>query len=36
MTVAELNKIQSEIIRISREKISELERLTITVVPFEK
>jgi cation diffusion facilitator family transporter len=36
MTVAELNKVQSEIIRISREKISELERLTITVVPFEK
>ena len=36
MTVSELNKIQSEIIRISREKISELERLTVTVVPFEK
>ena len=36
MTVSELNRIQSEIIRISREKISELERLTVTVVPFEK
>lgn len=33
MTVSELNKIQSEIIRISSEKISELERLTITAVP---
>jgi cation diffusion facilitator family transporter len=36
MTVSELNRIQSEIIKISTEKISELERLTITVVPFEK
>jgi len=36
MTVSELNQIQSEIIKISTEKISELERLTITVVPFEK
>lgn len=36
MTVSELNNIQSEIIKISSEKISELERLTITVVPFEK
>jgi len=36
MTVSELNKIQSEIIRISSEKISELERLTITAVPLEE
>jgi cation diffusion facilitator family transporter len=36
MTVSELNKIQSEIIRISTEKISELERLTITAIPIEK
>jgi len=36
MTVSELNQIQLEIIRISTEKISELERLTITVVPFKK
>jgi len=36
MTVSELNQIQLEIIRISTEKISELERLTITVVPYEK
>jgi cation diffusion facilitator family transporter len=36
MTVSELTRIQSEIIKISTEKISELERLTITVVPFEK
>lgn len=36
MTVSELNKIQLEIVKISTEKISELERLTITVVPFEK
>jgi cation diffusion facilitator family transporter len=36
MTVSELNQIQSEIIKISTDKISELERLTITVVPFEK
>lgn len=36
MTVFELNQIQSEIIKISTEKITELERLTITVVPFEK
>jgi cation diffusion facilitator family transporter len=33
MTVSELDKIQSEIIRMSSEKISELERLTITSVP---
>ena len=36
MTVSELDHVQSEIIRISTEKISELERLTITVAPFEK
>jgi cation diffusion facilitator family transporter len=36
MSVVELNKIQTEIIRISSEKISELERLTIIAVPFEK
>jgi len=36
MTVSELNRVQSEIIKISTDKISELERLTITVVPFEK
>jgi len=36
MTVSELNRVQLEIIRVSTEKISELERLTITVVPFEK
>jgi divalent metal cation (Fe/Co/Zn/Cd) transporter len=36
MTVSELNQVQSEIIKIATEKISELERLTITVVPFEK
>jgi cation diffusion facilitator family transporter len=36
MSVSELNKIQTEIIRISSEKISELERLTITAVPLEK
>jgi divalent metal cation (Fe/Co/Zn/Cd) transporter len=36
MTVSELNQIQTEIIKISTDKISELERLTITVVPFEK
>jgi len=36
MTVSELNQVQSEIIKISTDKISELERLTITVVPFEK
>jgi len=36
MSVLELNKIQMEIIRISSEKISELERLTITAVPLEK
>lgn len=35
MTVSELDKIQSEIIRVSSEKISELERLTITAVPSE-
>jgi cation diffusion facilitator family transporter len=36
MTVSELNRVQSEIIKTSTDKISELERLTITVVPFEK
>jgi cation diffusion facilitator family transporter len=36
MSVLELNKIQTEIIRVSSEKISELERLTITAVPLEK
>lgn len=36
MTVSELDRIQSEIIRVSTEKISELERLTITVVPSKK
>jgi cation diffusion facilitator family transporter len=36
MTVSELDKIQSEIIQVSSEKISELERLTITAVPSEK
>jgi len=36
MTVSELDKIQSEILRIASEKISELERLTITVAPSEK
>ena len=36
MSVAELHKIQSEIIRLASEKISELERLTITAVPLEK
>ena len=36
MTVKELHKIQSEIIRISSEKISELERLTVTAVPEQK
>lgn len=36
MTVSELDRIQSEILRVSTEKISELERLTITVVPSEK
>ncbi|HIH00384.1 MAG TPA: cation transporter [Thermoplasmata archaeon] len=36
MTVSELNQIQTEIIKISTQKISELERLTITVLPFEK
>jgi cation diffusion facilitator family transporter len=36
MTVSELTRIQSEIIKVSTEKISELERLTITVVPFER
>lgn len=35
MTVSELNQIQSEILRISTEKIAELERLTITVVPSQ-
>jgi cation diffusion facilitator family transporter len=36
MSVLELNKIQTEIIRVSSEKILELERLTITAVPLEK
>jgi cation diffusion facilitator family transporter len=36
MTVIELTRIQSEIIKLATEKISELERLTITVVPFEQ
>lgn len=36
MSVLELDKIQTEIIRVSSEKISELERLTITAVPLEK
>jgi cation diffusion facilitator family transporter len=36
MTVSELTRIQSEIIKVSTKKISELERLTITVVPFER
>jgi cation diffusion facilitator family transporter len=36
MSVLELNRIQTEIIRVSSEKISELERLTITAVPLEK
>ncbi|MFA5103105.1 MAG: cation diffusion facilitator family transporter [Candidatus Thermoplasmatota archaeon] len=36
MTVAELDRVQSEILKVSSEKITELERLTITVVPFEK
>ncbi len=36
MTVSELDQIQSEIIRVSTEKITELERLTITVVPSQK
>jgi divalent metal cation (Fe/Co/Zn/Cd) transporter len=35
MSVLELDKIQKEIIRVSSEKISELERLTITAVPLE-
>jgi cation diffusion facilitator family transporter len=35
MTVSELDKIQSEIIKKSSEKISELERLTITAVPSD-
>jgi len=36
MSVLELNKIQTEIIRICSEKISELERLAITAIPLEK
>jgi cation diffusion facilitator family transporter len=36
MSVSELHAIQTEIIRISTEKISELERLTITAIPIEK
>jgi ferrous-iron efflux pump FieF len=36
MTVSELNRVQAEITRVAAEKISELERLAITVVPFEK
>jgi cation diffusion facilitator family transporter len=35
MTVSELHSIQSEIIRLSSEKITELERLTITAVPLD-
>ena len=36
MSVSELHEVQSEIVRISTEKIPELERLTITAVPIEK
>ncbi len=36
MSVLELNKIQTEIIRICSEKISELERLTIIALPLEE
>lgn len=36
MTISELDRVQSEIISIATQKITELERLTITVVPFEK
>jgi cation diffusion facilitator family transporter len=36
LSVFELNKIQTEIVRICSEKISELERLTITAIPLEK
>jgi divalent metal cation (Fe/Co/Zn/Cd) transporter len=36
MSVFELNKIQTEIIRICSEKISDLERLTITALPLEE
>lgn len=36
MTISELDRVQTEIISIATQKISELERLTITVVPFEK
>jgi cation diffusion facilitator family transporter len=36
MSVLELFKIQSEIIRLSSEKISELERLTVTAIPLEE
>lgn len=35
MTVSELNRLQSEIIKISTEKIPELERLTINAVSSE-
>jgi len=36
MPVAELYKIQTEIIQRASEKISELERLTVTAIPLEK
>jgi divalent metal cation (Fe/Co/Zn/Cd) transporter len=36
MTISELDRVQTEIISIATQKITELERLTITVVPFEK
>jgi cation diffusion facilitator family transporter len=36
MSVMELHSVQSEIIRLSTEKIPELERLTITAVPIEE
>jgi cation diffusion facilitator family transporter len=36
MSVSELHAVQSEIVRVSTEKIPELERLTITAVPIEK
>jgi cation diffusion facilitator family transporter len=36
MPVAELYKIQTEIIKRASEKISELERLTVTAIPLEK
>jgi len=36
MPVSELYKIQTEIIKRASEKISELERLTVTAIPLEK